>query len=267
MDELDGSASAHTTEPLDVARLTHALSFQRLGHTIQYFPALPSTSTYATELARAGAPEGTLVTTDDQTAGRGRIGRVWKSLPGQQLSLSLILKPRFPVHFLVMASAVAVRDAIATVTGLRASIKWPNDVLVGPRKVCGVLIEVVEGTAILGLGINVNGSMANDPDLATRATTLEQVVGHRVSREDVALAVLQRLDRHYADLQTGGHEAQAALRDAWRAHLDTLGAAVTIQQNDEQVRGTAENITPDGALLLRLSDGTLRTITWGDVSS
>src|SRR5690242_21469608 len=145
--------------PLDHARLRTAISGLRLGHPLIYFPALDSTNSHAAELARAGAAEGTLVTTDDQTAGRGRIGRAWKSLPGQQLALSLVLRPAFPPHFLVMASALAVAAAIETVAGLTPAIKWPNDVLVDGRKVCGILIETSPGAAILGIGLNVNGSL------------------------------------------------------------------------------------------------------------
>src|SRR5260370_74869 len=113
-------------DTLDIAALDASLAGVRLGRPLIYFPSLDSTNTYAVEQARAGAAEGTLVTTDDQTAGRGRVGRAWRSLPGQQLALSVILRPRFPPHFLVMAVSLAVVEAIAGVTGVRAGIERPH---------------------------------------------------------------------------------------------------------------------------------------------
>src|SRR5262249_54779112 len=127
------SCASFASPRLDIAALEAALQGLRLGAPLVYFPAVPSTNTHAARLAQEGAPEGTLVTTDDQTAGRGRVGRAWKSLPGQQLALSLVLRPVFPPHFLVMASALAVAKAIEENTSLRAEIKWPNDVQVTGR--------------------------------------------------------------------------------------------------------------------------------------
>ncbi len=253
--------------PLDLDTLQAALDGLRLGTPLRYFPALPSTNTYASELARAGAAEGTLVLTDDQTAGRGRIGRVWKSHPRQNLALSLVLRPAFPPHFLVMASALAVAAAVEAVAPVRAEIKWPNDVLITGRKVCGILIETSPGYAVLGIGINVNGSYVDDADLAARATTLAEVAGHDVSREEVAAALLKRLDALYAALSSAGEVAQRQVRAAWREQLVTLGREVTVLQNDAPVSGVAEDVDADGALLLRLAEGSLRMITWGDVSS
>lgn len=254
-------------KPLDHALLRAALTGLRLGHPLIYFPALDSTNSHAAELARTGAAAGTLVTTDDQTAGRGRIGRAWKSLPGHQLALSLVLRPAFPPHFLVMASALAVAAAIETVSGLTPAIKWPNDVLVDGRKVCGILIETSPGVAILGIGLNVNGSLAGDADLAARATTLAEAAGRDLSREDLAIALIRRLDDLYTLLASGGMAARERVRAEWRARLVTLGRHVSIRQNGAEIAGVAEDVDADGALLLRRDDGTLQTITWGDVSS
>jgi BirA family biotin operon repressor/biotin-[acetyl-CoA-carboxylase] ligase len=260
-----GAHSGAPFPPLDVALLGEALRDSRLGMPLIYFPSLDSTNSHAFELAREGAAEGTLIMTDDQTAGRGRIGRTWKSLPGQQLAFSLVLRPTFPAHFLVMAAAVAVADAVSGVTGLPADIKWPNDVLVQGRKVCGILIETSEGFAVLGIGINANGSLADDPELGARATTLAQERGAVVSREALAAEVLRGLDRIYTALMSGGAAAQEDLRDIWRARLVTLGRPVTLRQGEATVAGVAEDVDADGALLLRLGSGTLKPVTWGDV--
>jgi BirA family biotin operon repressor/biotin-[acetyl-CoA-carboxylase] ligase len=253
------------TAPLDVVALAEAVHDLHLGHPLVYFPALGSTNTHAIELARDGAVEGTVVTTDEQTAGRGRIGRAWKSLPGQQLALSVILRPRFPPHFLVMASALAVVGAIEQVAGLEAGIKWPNDVQVEGRKVCGILIETGSGYAVVGIGLNVNGTLAGDAELAARATTLAAAAGYSVSREPVAAALLRRLDGLYAELQADGKKAQRAVREAWRVRLVTLGRQVTLRQGDREVSGVAEDVNSDGGLLLRRDDGSMQTVTWGDV--
>jgi BirA family biotin operon repressor/biotin-[acetyl-CoA-carboxylase] ligase len=258
---------ASPTPVLDLAALRAAIAGLRLGTPLIYAAALPSTNSYAAELARAGAAEGTLVITDDQTAGRGRIGRVWKSRPGQHLALSLVLRPTFPPHFLVMASALAVAAAVEATTSLRAAIKWPNDVLGTGRKVSGILIETSPGYAVLGIGLNVNGSFADDPELAARATTLAEATGRDLSREVLASRLLSQLETHYARLRAGDEPARREVRAAWRAHLVTLGRPVTIQQADATLVGVAEEVDADGALLLRLADGTLRAVTWGDVGA
>jgi BirA family transcriptional regulator, biotin operon repressor / biotin---[acetyl-CoA-carboxylase] ligase len=268
MDTPTGTSTANDPYlPLDVAAISAAVRDLRLGHPLVYFPAIASTNTHAFELARDGAAEGTLVTTDDQTAGRGRIGRVWKSLPGQQLALSLVLQPEFPPHFLVMASALAVAGSIEETTGLAAGIKWPNDVQIEGRKVCGILIETSADFAVVGIGLNVNGSLDGDAELAARATTLAEAAGHPIAREALAAALLRRLDALYAELQTGGEAAQRRLRAEWRSRLVTIGRRVTLRQGQHEVSGLAEDVNADGGLLLRHDDGTLQTVTWGDVDA
>ena len=251
--------------PLDVEALRRGVAGLRLGQPLIYLPAVGSTNTYAGELAQAGAAEGALVTTDDQTEGRGRVGRVWKALPGQQLALSLILRPTFPPHFLVMASALAEAQAVEAVAGVRPDIKWPNDVLLGGRKICGILIETSEGVAILGMGVNVNGALDADPELATRATTLAAFVGRSISREALAVEIIRRLDARYLDLLEGGQQARRTLRADWRERLVTLGRHTTIRQREVTLQGVAEDVDDDGALLLRLDNGRLTTVLWGDV--
>src|SRR5258708_7756038 len=193
-DEKEAACGSNDFEQLDVEALRRSLAGLRLGNSLVYVPTLVgSTNSHAIELARAGAAEGTLVITDHQTAGRGRVGRAWEPLPRQQLTFSLLLRPPFAPHWLVMMSALAVADAIEAVTGIQPEIKWPNDVLIGGRKVCGILIETSDGFAVLGIGVNVNGSLADHPILAARATTLADVAGHVLAREPRATEILQEL--------------------------------------------------------------------------
>ena len=254
-----------TTQLLDLAMLEAGLAPLTFGHPLIYHPALDSTNSTAMELARQGAAEGMLVTTDDQTAGRGRLGRAWQSLANEQLALSLVLHPSFPPHFLVMASALAVAEAIEVITGLRPDIKWPNDVLIGGRKVCGILIETSETNAVLGIGINVNGAFTGNPELAARATTLAEALGHPLAREPLFIELIRRLNNLYAALTSGGEQARRLLRESWRARLVTLGQRITIQQGDHAITGIAEDVDESGALILAVDDGTRQTITWGDV--
>jgi BirA family transcriptional regulator, biotin operon repressor / biotin---[acetyl-CoA-carboxylase] ligase len=250
--------------PLEVASLEAALAGCALGQPIYYFLEIGSTNTYALELARQGTPDGTLIITDHQTTGRGRVGRVWQSLPGQQLALSLVLHPQFPPHLLVMASALAVVGAVEVLTELRPDIKWPNDVLLDGKKLCGILIESSSEYAIVGIGLNVNGSFDGDSELAARTITLAQALGHDVSRETLAAELLRRLDEWYAQLNTD-ERARSSLRERWRERLVTLGHSVTVRQGGQVVTGIAEDVDAGGALLVRTDDGELHTITWGDV--
>ena len=257
--------------PLDVAALAAALAGAELGQPLIYLPVIGSTNTHAVALARAGASAGTLVLTDEQPTGRGRAGRAWRSLPRRQVLASLILRPAFPPHVLVMAAALAVAETVEAETGTRPDIKWPNDVLSAGRKLCDILIEAGsdhagQPFAVLGIGLNVNGSLADDPELAGRAATLADLAGHPLSREAVIMRLLAALARHYDDLQRGGEAARMRVRAAWRARLATLGSRVRLTQSGQVAEGMAEDVDADGALLLRRDDGSLLTVTWGDVS-
>jgi BirA family transcriptional regulator, biotin operon repressor / biotin---[acetyl-CoA-carboxylase] ligase len=252
---------------LDIETIRSTTRDLRLGQPLLYFPTIDSTSSYVMSRAREGVPPGLLVITDEQTAGRGRVGRSWQSLPGMQLEFSLLLKPNFPFHFLVMASAVAVAEAVETVATIPALIKWPNDIQVDAKKVGGILIETTSDFGVLGIGLNVNGTLADAPRLRSLATTLADAAGHSLSREMVFVELLRRFDQRYADLSMGGSVAQEALHTAWRERLVTLGRRVTVTQGDSSLTGVAEAVDAGGALLLRQDDGMQAVVRWGDVSS
>jgi BirA family biotin operon repressor/biotin-[acetyl-CoA-carboxylase] ligase len=257
--------------PLDERDLRERLAALPLGQPLIYLPVVGSTNTYAMELARAGAAEGTLVVTDEQPEGRGRAGRVWRSMPRQQALLSLVLRPDFPPQFLVMLAALAVAKVVEDMTGVTAEIKWPNDVLVGGRKLCGILIETGAGAdggvfAVLGIGLNVNGHFASDPELAGRAATLAELAGHDLAREQVVAGLLANVSQLYQEIHDGGKAGRETVWMQWRARLATLGRRVRIAQGALTEEGIAEDVDADGALLLRRDDGSVAAITWGDVS-
>jgi BirA family transcriptional regulator, biotin operon repressor / biotin---[acetyl-CoA-carboxylase] ligase len=207
-----------------------------------------STNDRARELATAGAPHGTLVTTDHQVAGRGRQGRTWASPPRRALLMSLVLREVTPL--LTIAAGVAVADAV----GAGASIKWPNDVLLDGRKVAGILAEARprEGWAVLGIGVNV--ALRSDdfpPELRDRAGTLGR------APEDVPAVlavVLAALERRLA-------QPAERLLDAWRARDALAGRVVTWDGG----RGRADGIDEDGRLRVRLDGGATTTLDAGEV--
>jgi BirA family biotin operon repressor/biotin-[acetyl-CoA-carboxylase] ligase len=265
------SDGASEPAPLDERALRERLAALPLGRPLIYLPVVGSTNSHAMELARAEAAEGTLVVTDEQPEGRGRVGRTWRSMPRRQALLSLVLRPAFPPQLLVMAAALAVAQVVEDATGTTPEIKWPNDVLAGGRKLCGILIETGADAAggafaILGIGLNVNGTFAGDGELAGRAATLADLASHDLVREQVIAELIAAVNVLYQELRDGGEAGREMVWGRWRARLATLGRQVRIAQGTLAEEGLAEDVDADGALLLRRADGSRVAITWGDVS-
>jgi len=281
---------------LDVDQLQHRLNtvLFGIGMRLVYLPTVDSTNTFAMKLSREGAEEGVVVLTDSQTAGKGRLGRRWIDISGFNAISSTVLRPIFPAYLLVMIASLAVVDAIAETCGVAASIKWPNDILIGTRKVAGILVETNHDpagqmVAIMGIGVNVNGQttqfIGNEseaPDTAqpqelqsliTAATTLEIECGYQVSREIFIAHLLQHFETSYLALQQDarGSGARASgsatrlLQERWHNNLSTLGRTIQVRQGDAILSGVAEDVNESGELLLRLHSGERVSITWGDV--
>jgi len=276
--------------PLDLEALRRNLQTQffGIGDRLLYFPTVESTNTLVMQLAYEQPEEGLVVLTDSQTAGKGRRGRRWVDVPGCNVLMSILFRPLFPPHMLVMITSLAVVDSIADVCQVAAVIKWPNDVLIENRKVAGILIETSHDTsgrmvAVAGIGVNVNGSIKElakhaslQVPLTAIATTLESACGHIVSREVFIARLLQYIEKSYFALQ---HEiAELAvvgtvpnelftrlIRERWRSQLATLGRAIEVQQGNSVISGIAEDVDESGELLLRRHSGELVRITWGDV--
>ena len=257
--------SHNTDAPLDIDRIARALAGSPLPFTLRYFPTIDSTNTYAMRLPPGEAQEGLVIITDHQTAGRGRVGRIWEGFARQQLTFSVILTPSFAANWLMMASALAVHEAITGVTRLASAIKWPNDVLIGDKKVCGILIETSGEIAVIGIGVNVNGSLAQLPELAARATTLEDEAGHPFAREPLAAAILLTLADHYDAMRSQGDAGRETVRLAWREQTGHSWRSVRVDQGQTRVTGWAEDVAEDGALIVRRDDSERAVITWGDV--
>ena len=249
--------------PLDYRSVENALSGSRWNKTILTYESIGSTMDRARELAHKRAPEGTLVIASEQTEGRGRLDRSWLS-PQGSLSVSLLLYPSpEKLPHLSMIAGLAAAEAIERVTSLKTDLKWPNDVLINGRKVAGILVEsgVAHGRnfAVIGIGVNVNLKLADCPEIATIATSLSYESGGAVDTPSLLRALIDRIEKLYLSF-----DADAILA-AWRSRLVTLGRLVQATSGNSVIEGVAVDVTADGALIIRQSDGVLCTVVAGDV--
>jgi BirA family biotin operon repressor/biotin-[acetyl-CoA-carboxylase] ligase len=243
-----------------------------IGREIHVFKETASTNDVVERLARDGAKEGVVVFAESQTKGRGRLGRKWHSPAGQGLYFSVLLRPQLrPLEAtqLTVVAATALLRAIEAITPVRPTIKWPNDLLIGGKKIAGVLTELSAELdtikhLILGIGLDVN-QMTGDfpPELRALATSLRIAAGNAVSRPELATRVLRELDADYARIRCGKFDAVA---DEWESRCTTIGRIVAIRIGDRVIRGCAESLDDDGALLLRTQHGRLERIIGGDVT-
>ena len=236
-----------------------------IGKKIIFYESISSTNEIAREKSREGANEGTTIIAGEQVGGRGRFKRHWET-PAGNIALSVILYPSIErLPYLIMIAAVGVCRSIEIVTGLKTGIKWPNDILINGKKVCGILIENEidhEGKviSITGIGINTGLQPADYEEIKTMATSLEKELGQKVSRADITRSLLEELDRLYI-LQD-----DQATYEAWRERMITTGQPVTITWKNGSIEGIAEDVDESGALIIRLGDGTLHTVVAGDVT-
>lgn len=243
-----------------------------VGRDIRVFEQTASTNDIVEKLARDGVKEGVVVFAESQTKGRGRLGRKWISPPRQGLWFSLLLRPKLRPQAatqLTVAAATALFRAIRDVAGSAPEIKWPNDILIKGRKVCGVLTELSAELdnikhLILGIGVDVNQSTAEfPPELRKIATSLKSETGRHIHRAELAAAILRELDRDYALITAGDFQRVA---DEWQQQCTTIGQRVSIQIGAQTIQGHAEALDDDGALLVRTQHGRLERVIGGDVT-
>jgi BirA family biotin operon repressor/biotin-[acetyl-CoA-carboxylase] ligase len=243
-----------------------------IGRDIRVFQETSSTNDVVEKLARDGVAEGVVVFAESQTKGRGRLGRKWLSPVRKGLWFSVLLRPALRPQAatqLMVAASVAVARAIAEETRLAATIKWPNDILLQGKKVAGILTELNAELdhikyVILGIGVDVNLTPLDfPPDLRKIASSLKIETGHDLARAELGAAILRMLEIEYGRIQSGHFPA---LREEWQQLCSTLGRNVSIRVGDRTIRGRAESLDEDGALLLRTEHGRLERITGGDVT-
>jgi BirA family transcriptional regulator, biotin operon repressor / biotin---[acetyl-CoA-carboxylase] ligase len=243
-----------------------------IGREIHVFQETTSTNDVVARLARGGAKEGAVVFAESQTKGRGRLGRKWISPAGKGLWFTVLLRPDCPPQGatqLTVAAATALARAVTLQTGIVPEIKWPNDILIRRRKIAGILTEMRAELdrvqeVLLGIGMDVNMEASDFPDnLRRTATSLRIETGQKVNRAELAVVILRELDRDY-QMVMDGHFDQLAER--WEERCSTLGSQVTIRFGQRVLRGRAESLDSDGALLIRGLHGHLERIVGGDVT-
>lgn len=261
-------------DTLDARAVEEALSTSWLGHPVHYFDEVGSTNEALQEMARKGAPAGTLLLANYQSQGKGRLNRRWDAPPGSSLLCSLLFRPDWPAEraaWLIMSAGVSAAAAVRQVTGLEARLKWPNDLMIPVdgrwRKGGGLLVEgsfaddrLVE--AILGTGINVNIASNDLLDTGVPATSLQIASGRPISRLRLLVTYLAELERAY-----GSADAGRSPQEAWNEHLITIGQEVRVSAADRPtLTGRAEGTDRWGRLLVRDKLGRVHAISAGDAT-
>lgn len=252
---------------INVSLLHKGLKTTSFGRKIYAFDTIDSTNGCARAMAGAGAPEGTVVIAESQTSGRGRLGRPWVANPLENLTFSVVLRPgKSSLNLLPLLTGVAVADALQESSGVEPDCKWPNDLLLGGRKVCGILLE---GSlrdddlefAVAGIGINVNQTVF-PPDIAASATSLRLTCGREFNREELLRTVLLHFERLY---QAGRLEEFSSVPGLWTARTRMLGKPLLVRMQETTLEGRALRIAPDGGLVIATETGE-RTVYAGDVT-
>ncbi len=266
-----GYRLVRSPDVLTSAEIRSVLDTKWMGCVIHHFEKIDSTNTEAYRLALEGASEGEIVVSESQGRGRGRLGRDWISPPFVNLYLSVILRPQIPpdqASLITLVAAVAVAEGIEAFSGLHATIKWPNDILLDNRKVAGLLNEIHSETdrihfVVLGIGVNLNMDGHMFPkEIRGAATSLKMELGRAVSRKDFVRCLLGALERWYElFLNKGG----APVLDAWRDWARIEGKPMRVLSFGQIVVGRAVDIDSEGKLILETESGEQKRIVAGDV--
>jgi len=242
-----------------------------IGREIQVYKETKSTNDIVERLARDGVQEGVVVFAERQTAGKGRLGRSWHSPPELGLWFSVLLRPKLSAQEAVKLTITfsnAISVALRGVSGVDATIKWPNDIMVKSRKLGGILTEMSAeldslNYALLGVGVNVNNESFPNA-LAPIATSLAIESGQQFHRPTLAAKLLDELDRAYDSMLSGGFPGIAT---EWAARCDTIGKPIRVHTGARIIEGVAESLDPDGGLLLRTEYGGIERVIGGDVTT
>ncbi|MEE9170682.1 MAG: biotin--[acetyl-CoA-carboxylase] ligase [bacterium] len=250
----------------------------RIGRRIYHLESVTSTNSAlvnrveeAKELPAISIPEGTVLRADEQTAGRGRMNRVWQSPLGKGLWFSAYLRPELElsrVHLITFLAAVAVADAVRNTFKMRPEIKWPNDVLLEKRKFCGILTETrseknLLDFAILGIGVNLNQSEAElNSSYGPNATSLRIVLGREIEADPLFTAILEQLNEYYEALKAKRFDF---ILNKWKEHTSFFGKSVSLVGDNEEISGVARDLDEKGGIILELEDGKERVFYTGSL--
>jgi BirA family biotin operon repressor/biotin-[acetyl-CoA-carboxylase] ligase len=259
------------TRSIEIRKIKENLQTKFIGKTIHHFFEIASTNDLAKEIASIGAQEGTTIIAETQTQGRGRLGREWVS-PAGGLWFSIILRPKLNVKDipkLTLITSLAVAKTISQLLNLKTKVKWPNDVLIKTKKVCGILTEAntrekTINFVVIGIGINANIELHSlPPQIRENATSLKQELKREINREQLLQVLLEKMEHYYLMLLKGKFDL---ILKEWKTLCDFLGSHVEVTTLKEKIEGVAIDIDKNGALIIKLQDGTLRRVLSGDVS-
>jgi BirA family biotin operon repressor/biotin-[acetyl-CoA-carboxylase] ligase len=245
---------------------------KRLNPTLLRYDSLPSTNSEAAGLALEGAIEGLCIVANQQTAGRGRLGRKWLSPDGAGLYFSILLRPSVEIDkwpILTLMAAVAVHDTLRDTCGLETDIKWPNDILAGGRKLCGILAETLDAdkgrAVVLGIGINLSAA-ALPADLRSTAISLEEATGKPSDYETILSALVSSIARYYDIFHTIGGNRQIIA--TWCDYSSYgWGKQIRVLHGDEVLEGITRGLEGDGALRVETTEGVIKIVRAGDVTA
>lgn len=266
--ETDGDGNKKSFSGVEVLS---GLTTETIGRDLHFYNELPSTNIKAMELAAGGAPEGTAVIADTQTGGKGRLGREWFSPPGVNLYTSVVFRPDLTppeAPILTLVFAVAVAEATEEFTGDGVELKWPNDLLLGKRKVAGILTEMNSDmdrviSVVCGIGVNLNMPTQLKPDeLSSKSISIKEYCGLDIERARFAQKLYSSLERWYKIFTQSGFPPVAA---RWRDYFGVEGKKVSVNTINSSVEGICLGIDDDGRLLIREPGGVVRTISSGDM--
>jgi len=247
------------------------LQTERMGRQIRYFSRIDSTNQYAKRIAEEGAPDGTLIIADEQTAGKGRSGRTWVTPPAEAIAFTLLLRPKLSpdrISMVTLVMGLAVTNAVNSLYGVSAGIKWPNDVVIKGRKLCGILTEMsaeVRQVNYIVIGVGINANLTSFPEeIREIATSLKLELGRDINRAELIARVMAEFERLYAEFEAQGD--LGAVMQEYNELCLNAGSKVRVLDPNGEYTGTSRGINSMGELLVETEDGKMQEVYAGEVS-
>lgn len=247
------------------------LQTERMGRQIRYFSRIDSTNQYAKRIAEEGAPDGTLIIADEQTAGKGRSGRTWVTPPAEAIAFTLLLRPKLSpdrISMVTLVMGLAVTNAVNSLYGVSAGIKWPNDVVMKGRKLCGILTEMsaeVRQVNYIVIGVGINANLTSFPEeIREIATSLKLELGRDINRAELIARVMTEFERLYAEFEAQGD--LGAVMQEYNELCLNAGSKVRVLDPNGEYTGTSRGINSMGELLVETEDGKMQEVYAGEVS-
>ena len=247
------------------------LQTERMGRQIRYFSRIDSTNQYAKRIAEEGAPDGTLIIADEQTAGKGRSGRTWVTPPAEAIAFTLLLRPKLSpdrISMVTLVMGLAVTNAVNSLYDVSAGIKWPNDVVIKGRKLCGILTEMsaeVRQVNYIVIGVGINANLTSFPEeIREIATSLKLELGRDINRAELIARVMTEFERLYAEFEAQGD--LGAVMQEYNELCLNAGSKVRVLDPNGEYTGTSRGINSMGELLVETEDGKMQEVYAGEVS-